>query len=121
MSKYIYIINTIIFTVYGQLVLKWRLSQCGELPSSIEDKIIALLKLLLDPFILSGFISAFLAALCWMVTLTKFELSYAYPFMGLTFVVVLLLSSILFQEVINAHKVIGIILIVVGIVIGSQS
>src|SRR5512137_501177 len=99
MTKYIYILGTIVFTVYGQLILKWRLSQCGDLPNAIHEKMLALFKLLIDPFILSGFLSAFFAALCWMVTLTKFELSYAYPFMGSTFVLVLLLSGLLFQEV----------------------
>lgn len=54
------------------------------------EKLIFLLKL--DPFILSSFCFGFVASLCWMAAMTKFELSYAYPFMGLTFVVVFIVG-----------------------------
>jgi drug/metabolite transporter (DMT)-like permease len=109
-----------LFTVYGQLILKWRISFYGALPEPLSSKILFLLRLIVDPYILSGFISAFLASLCWMAAMTKFSLNHAYPFMGLNFVFVLLLSGFLFHETINALKVIGIILVVIGIIIGSQ-
>lgn len=92
---HLYIFGTIFFTVYGQLVIKWRIPNYGHLPEATLEKLIFLLKLFLDPFILSGFVSAFVASLCWMAAMTKFELSYAYPFMGLTFVVVFI-SSVFF-------------------------
>jgi len=115
-----YIFGTIIFTVYGQLVLKWRISAYGTLPEPFFLKMLFLLKLFIDPYILSGFISAFFASLCWMAAMTKFSLNYAYPFMGLNFVLVLLLSGFLFHETITTLKIIGIILVVSGIIIGSQ-
>ena len=52
--------------------------------------------------------------------MTKLELSHAYPFIGLTFVLVLILSGVFFHEAITLPKVIGIALVVVGIAIGSQ-
>lgn len=36
---YIYIFGTIFFTVYGQLILKWRIVQYGALPETLADKI----------------------------------------------------------------------------------
>ena len=60
---YLYIVATIVFTVYGQLILKWRVVQFGALPVGSADKVKFLLSLVLDPFILSGFIAAFLASL----------------------------------------------------------
>jgi len=44
---------------------------------------------LFDPLIFSGFASAFIASFFWMAAMTKFELSYAYPFMSRVFVLVL--------------------------------
>lgn len=119
---YLYIFGTIFFTVYGQLVLKWRISGYGELPDgSFVDKVIFLLKLLLDPFVFSGFASAFIASLFWMAAMTKFEVSYAYPFMSLSFVLVFLLAAILFHESVTIYKIAGLILIVLGIYISSRS
>lgn len=114
---YIYIFGTVLFTVYGQLVLKWKIDQYGALPDTFQDKIVFLLQLLLNPWILSGFFSAFLAALCWMAAMTKFDISYAYPFMSLSFVLVFLFSIYMFGEPVSVHKVAGIALIVLGIIV----
>jgi len=119
-SAYSYIAGTVLFTLYGQLVIKWRMEKAGELPSSIVDKATFLFSMVLNPWILSGLISAFLASLCWMAAMTKFDLSYAYPFMSLSFILVLIFSSILFSEPLNISKVLGLILITAGIIIGAQ-
>jgi drug/metabolite transporter (DMT)-like permease len=74
----------------------------------------------LDPFILSGFVSAFLASLFWMAAMTKFSLSFAYPFMSSAFVIVMFFSILLFGETLNIYKIIGTGLIVLGIIVLSQ-
>ena len=118
---FFYIFGTIFFTVYGQLVLKWRISGFGELPEATMDKIVFLLKLLFDPFIFSGFASAFIASLFWMAAMTKFDVSYAYPFMSLSFVLVFLFAAFLFKEPVTIYKIAGLALIVTGIYISSRS
>ncbi|TFJ94231.1 EamA family transporter [Lentibacillus salicampi] len=118
---YFYIFGTILFTVYGQIVLKWQVDQSGSLPEGLWDKFLFLLQLLLNPWIISGFLSAFLAALCWMAAMTKFNISYAYPFMSLSFVLVFVLSIFLFGDPVTVHKVVGLGLIIAGILVTSQS
>ena len=114
MIDHLYIFGSVIFTVYGQLILKWRIMQYGSFPAETSEKIKFLAFLFLDPVILSGFLAAFLASLSWMAAMTKFELSYAYPFMSLNFVLVLLLSSNLLGEPVTLYKIIGVTLIVLG-------
>lgn len=121
MMGYLYIAGTILFTVYGQLILKWRIVKYGALPNGLSEKIVFLLKLLFDPFIFSGFAAAFIASFFWMAAMTKFEVSYAYPFMSGAFVLVFIFSAILFQEVVTWQKIIGLLLIVTGIIITSRS
>ncbi len=113
---YIYIFGTIFFTVYGQLILKWRIVQYGALPELFSDKIAFLFKLLFDPFIFSGFVSAFIASLFWMAAMTKFEVSYAYPIIlsGLLLLTTLL-GIVLLDESIQSGKVVGILLILLGV------
>ena len=118
---YFYIFGTVFFTVYGQIVLKWRINDVGSLPEGFFNKILFLINLVFDPWIFSGFAAAFVASFFWMATMTKFEISYAYPFMSSAFVLVFLLSVILFQEQITFHKVLGLLLIVTGIVVTSRS
>ena len=121
MLDHVYIFATIAFTVYGQVVLKWRISGYGALPADFVDKVRFLLALLLDPIIFSGFIAAFLAALAWMAALTRFDLGYAYPFMSLSFVFVLLLSWWLLSEPFSALRTLGVGLIVLGTVLVART
>lgn len=117
---HLYIAATIGLTVYGQMALKWRITQFGALPEGTGAKLTFLLGLLLDPVIMSGFAAAFLASLAWMAAMTKFELSHAYPFMSLNFAVVLLLSGWLLAEPVSAQRWFGVALIVVGTVVSAR-
>jgi multidrug transporter EmrE-like cation transporter len=55
-----------------------------------------------------------------MAAMTKLDLSHAYPFTGLSFVLVTFVSAWLFQEPVTVPKIAGIALICAGIVVGSQ-
>ena len=118
--SYFYIFLTIAFTVYGQIVLKWQVIGAGAFPQTFSEKMFFLARLLLNPWVMSGFFAAFLAALSWMAAMTKLDLSHAYPFMSLNFVLVIILSSLLFQETITPLKIMGLGLIILGIVVGSR-
>jgi multidrug transporter EmrE-like cation transporter len=117
---YLYIVATIGFTVYGQLILKWRIRSFGPFPAGPVEKLKFFISLLSDPAILSGFAAAFLASLAWMAAMTKFDLSHAYPFMSLNFVVVILLSGWLFCEPVTLQKALGVGLIVIGTVVAAR-
>jgi len=118
---HLYILGTILFTVYGQLVLKWRISQYGILPIEMKQKLIFLYQVLMDPFVISGLASAFIASIFWMMAMTKFELSYAYPFMGLTYAIVFGFAILLFGESYTVNKLVGILLIMAGIYVLSRT
>jgi uncharacterized membrane protein len=114
------IIAPIILTVYGQLIVKWRVRQAGSLPVEFAGKMQFLMRLLLDPWIISVLLAAALAALTWFAAMTKYELSYAYPFMSIAFILVLVLSAVFFNEAITIPKVLGVVLITAGVIISSQ-
>jgi drug/metabolite transporter (DMT)-like permease len=120
LGGYGYILVTLSLTVYGQLILKWRLSQLGPLPENFKDKILFLVLLIFDPFIFSVYIAVFAAGLAWAATLTRFDLNYAYPFMSLSFVCVLILSSLLLGEPLTWGRTLGVALIVAGTVVASR-
>lgn len=117
--RYLYVFATLFFTIYGQMILKWRILKLGfSLPDSgLVDEIMALFRLVFDPFILSGFLSAFIASLCWMAAMTKFQITEAYPFMSLAPAIVFLLGIWLLGETFTIGKVVGLILIIVGLIV----
>jgi drug/metabolite transporter (DMT)-like permease len=94
--------------------------KAGAMPENSVDRIWFLVSQLLNPWILSSLVSAFLALITWMVAMTKLELSHAYPFMSLAFVLVLFFSHAVFNEMLTAPKLVGVLFIVIGMAIGSQ-
>lgn len=117
---YLYILATILSTVYGLLIIKWRVAHAGDFPVGAFEKVGFLSNLILSPWVISGLVAGFLAFLFWVIAMTKFELSVAYPFTSLTFLFVLVLSGAIFHEAITIHKVLGVAFIVAGIIIGSR-
>lgn len=118
--SYFYILCTVLLTVYGQLVIKWQVLKAGVFPEDGSEKIWFLLHLVLNPWVISAFLAALLASVTWMAAMTKLQLSHAYPFMSFTFVLVLVLSSLIFHEPVTWPKMAGMALIIAGVVVGSQ-
>ena len=115
-----YILGTVCCTVYGLVVIKWQMISAGRLPEGIGEKFFFLLKMMLNPWVMSGYVSAFCASLFWMAAMTKLDLSYAYPFTSLSFILVAVFSWLFFQEPITAPKIIGILLVISGIIITAK-
>ena len=116
MLDYLYIVATIALTVYGQIIVKWRVSFYGQLPTELFAKLKFVFVALFDPWIISGIVAAFLASLAWIAAMTKFELSYAYAFLSLNFIFIFLFSWLILSEPIAWQKAIGLSLIVLGTV-----
>jgi undecaprenyl phosphate-alpha-L-ara4N flippase subunit ArnF len=117
--RYFYVFATLLFTVYGQLILKWRIALLGfSLPESgLLAKFVALIRLIFDPFIFSGFMSAFIASLFWMAAMTKFQITEAYPFMSLAPAIVFILGVWLLGETFTIGKLVGLVLIMIGLIV----
>lgn len=118
---HLYILLTLAFTVYGQLVLKWQMGGAGPLPQGHLEKLGFLLQQFLNPWVFSGFVSAFVASLAWMAAMTKFELNYAYPFMSLAFVIVMVLGVLFLGETVNMRKVLGTLMVMAGLIVIARA
>jgi drug/metabolite transporter (DMT)-like permease len=112
---------TLFFTVYGQLVLKWQIGGAGPLPPGGAEKLMFLLRQFLNPWIFSGFVSAFLASLAWMAAMTRLDLGYAYPFMSLAFVLVMGFSVAFLGEAVNLAKIAGTLMVVGGLIVIARA
>lgn len=120
-TAYTFIALTILFTVYGQLVLKWQVGVDPTLNPATTPPLGLLLAIAGNPWVLSAFGAAFAASLCWMGALGKLPLSKAYPFMALSFPIVAMFAVLIFREELNAPKITGTALIVLGVIILSRA
>jgi len=119
-SDHLYIFMTILLTVYSQIVMRWQVVLAGQLPADLNGKILFILRLLINPWVVTGIVATFFSGIAWMLAMTKFEISYAFPFVSLNFVLVLGISALMLNEPFTLAKALGTTLVVLGIVVLSK-
>ena len=119
--NHFYLLLAISFGVVSQLIIKWLMSAFSFNDyETWQDKFALAFSMLLNPYIMIALVLTLLAGVTWMIAMTKFEISYAYPFTILGLVFVTIFSVMLFGESVNIYKIGGIILIVFGVIVISK-
>jgi len=114
------LLNVILFS-YSQIIVKYEVANLG--PFRL-DSFSSIMNYLFRVFTNIGMISAFLAvlfgAISWIYAMNKLELSSAYPLLSINFIIIPIMSYFLFDESLNAYKLIGIGIIILGLVVFSR-
>ncbi|MDR1040206.1 MAG: hypothetical protein LBR80_08595 [Deltaproteobacteria bacterium] len=115
-ADHAYLLIAIALNGLSQIIMRWQMG--GEsLPEGLLAKIPAAARYLLKPWVLVAVAVSASSAVAWMVTLTKFELSYAYPFTAALYVYMLVAGFLLFGEALTTMRIIGTAVIVLGVVL----
>ncbi len=120
-EAYILLGGMVLLTVFGQLLIKWQVTAAGAFPDALSDRLLFLVRILLNPWVILALFSAFLAGLCWIAAMTRIPLTIGYPFISLTFPFVLLGGTFFFSEELNWAKVVAIALIMAGMLVHARS
>lgn len=97
----------------AQLLLRWAAREGLVSPT--------LLELLLRPGIIGGLACYALSVVVWVTVLSRAEVSFAYPFLGLGFVFVTFASAFLLGETISTQRLAGTALIALGVAVLARS
>jgi drug/metabolite transporter (DMT)-like permease len=111
---------TVLFSVAGQVLIKHGALQVGASPASLREVPAFLFRAFSDLRVVLGMACGLLAAAAWVMALSRTDLSLAYPFMGLTLVLVLAMSGVLLGERVPATRWLGALIVCVGIWIASR-
>ena len=116
------IVLSVLCSSLAQIALKKGMSSCECSFSPAASNILPLLSsLLLNPFVMTGVLLHIIALFTWLYVLKHVDVSYAYPFISMGFVIVLFLGYFLFHESINQLRVAGVVLIILGIIVVGKS
>ena len=74
-----------------------------------------------SPFVVGGLALYGLSICTWLLVLARVDVSVAYPFVGLGFIITMLLGAFLLHEPVGALRVTGTLLVTVGVVCISHS
>lgn len=121
MAKYLpFILFTVLTNAAAQVMLKYGMIQLGTLSFSGANPVLKILQIVFSPFVFLGLCTFVISMASHLFVLSKVELSYAYPFLSLAYVVVAVAAWLLFREDLNAYRIGGIALICVGTVLIAQ-
>ncbi len=112
----ILILISVILGSIAQLTLKSGMNQIGSINLNTE-----IIKALLNPLVITGLMIYAVSSITWVMILSKSEVSYAYPFASLGYVIVAILGWLVMNETINLLRIIGISVIITGVIIVSKS
>jgi len=116
------ILLSIVIAIGGQVLLKIGMNQISsdEILSfvGVRNFFLAVLK---SPKVMTGLFLYGLSAVVWLIILTRVDLSFAYPMIGISYIFMLLISKFLLNEQVSPLRWIGAVVISIGVVIITRS
>lgn len=115
------ILATVTASACAQLALKLGMSSpavAAALPAGGQSLVLAVAT---SPLVWAGLTIYGLSIAVWLWILSRVDLSLAYPFVGVSFIVVMLFGVFLLQESVTPMRMVGTILIAVGCVLVARS
>jgi multidrug transporter EmrE-like cation transporter len=118
---FVLIIISIFLSVSAQILLKNGMSSQSVTQALSSGPIDSILSIVTNISVLSG-LTAYVASVgFWLIVLSRMDVSKAYPFVGLGFILTMLFAYIFLNEPITTMKLVGTSFVFIGIILVSMS
>lgn len=118
MSNYIYLFISVCLGAMAQVALKKGVQTVGRM--SITTFAPNIERIFFSPYIISGILLYGSSLIVWLIVLSRMELSRAYPFVSLGYMITFACGIVLLDEKMSYYKIFGLMFIVGGIFIMSR-
>jgi multidrug transporter EmrE-like cation transporter len=116
-----YILIAVLASATGQVLLKKGMGSMGALTLTMNQIANILFRIVTNPYVVVGLIIYVCGTVFWLAALSRVDLSYAYPFASLSYILMLLASWLLFNENITPARLFGTVVVGLGVFLISQS
>ena len=117
----VYILISVLTGAIGQVLLKKGMGSMGPLTLSMNQLGSILWRIGTNPYVIIGLAIYVGGSVFWLTALSRVDLSYAYPFASLSYVVMLAASWLLFDEHITFLRLLGTLVVCLGVFLISRS
>jgi drug/metabolite transporter (DMT)-like permease len=115
------VLIAVVLASFGQIAMKYGMNQVGSLGAG-AGVVVGLVRAIFTPWVFVGFALYLISSFFWLVVLKQAKLSYVYPLIASTYVMVLFLSWLLLGERnIPPIRYLGVVLICLGVVFVARS
>ncbi|MCO4053376.1 MAG: transporter [Bosea sp.] len=115
------ILFTVLTNAAAQIMLKKGMNSVGTPDIGGDGLVMTVLRVVFNPFVFLGLATFVVSMASHLIVLSRVQLSYAYPFLSLAYVVVAAYSYFFFAEDVGLARLAGIGLIVTGTILIAQS
>ena len=117
-STYALILASVLMSALAQILQKTGMNG-GTIRESLAQAhwATSLGLIAFNPWVLGGLVVYFLSAGVWLLVLSRVQVSFAYPFVGLGFIVTMIAGWWMFGDNIGAQRIAGTALVGIGIVL----
>ena len=116
-----YILVSVMLSATGQILLKKGMTQTGAITLSSNQIVSILWRIASNPYVIIGLMIYVCGTVFWLAALSRVDLSYAYPFASLSYIVMLTASWLLFHENITPVRLLGTLIVALGVLVISRS
>lgn len=118
----VYVLVAAGLSATGNLIIKGAVKGMGGLDLGGSHLVQSLFHLFTNPGIVVGLALYLIGFVLWARVLSMSDISTAYPiFISLAFIIVVVGSRLFFDESLNVLKLLGIVIIALGIIVVSRS
>lgn len=115
------ILSSVILNTIAQLLIRKGMLIVGEINGGISGLLHALPSMATNIFLWLAMVSYAGSILLWFVVLSKVEVSFAYTFSSVGFILSAVAAHFLLAENISLTRIIGILIICIGVILVSRS
>ena len=122
MSKYIpLILFTVLTNFASQVMLKKGMTKIDKFEVSLSGFMSSATGIIFNGYVILGLLVMVISMASHLVVLSRVEISYAYPFLGLSFVLITLWGYFVLGESVDLWRVSGVLLICAGVAVVAQT
>lgn len=115
------IIIAVTLSALAQYALKLGSATLNSAGGLADKPVVTLTNAALSPAIWLGLMIYGFSVLLWIWVLSKTELSVAYPFVGLSFILTMIIGAVLLHEDVSPMRIAGTVLIAAGCVMVART
>lgn len=109
------IFASILLNVTAQLLIKWTMAKVGYFDYSLANALPIALKIASQWQIFCGLSCYVFSVACWMMVLSRMDVSVAYPIGSIGYIFTALAAAFFFDEAITVMRMAGIFVIMLGV------
>jgi multidrug transporter EmrE-like cation transporter len=115
------ILVSVSLSALAQIAFKFGVGGAGGHPVPVGGAAAGLVNAMLTPGVVVGLALYGFGTLLWLTALARVDVSQAYPFVGLGFVLTAILGCVIFGDPLTPQRIAGILVVVGGVWLVAQS